>query len=126
MLGFHFNPMRIPSVTFLAVAAVFSGCLTHKDADHAEARSKPAQPVEPPFVLSQAVAPSIYGPPVMVTDFDSERPLGLSLIPARVAIRVAGSVKEPMELPSLPTSPLPRAVQRPEFLIDGRVQSLPE
>jgi hypothetical protein len=73
-----------------------------------------------------AVAPSIYGPAVRVTELDSERPLDLSLIPAKVAIRVALSVQEPLELPSLPTGQLPRVVHRPEFLIDGRVQSLPK
>lgn len=126
MLSFRCNPMRILPITFLAAAAVFSGCLNRKDADHAKARSTPPQPVEAPFALPQVVAPSIYGHPVVVTDHDSERPLDISIIPARVAIRVASSVHVPMESPSLPTSPLPRAVHRPEFLIDGHVQSLPE
>lgn len=126
MSGFHFNPMRISSITFLAVAAVLSGCLTHKDADHAKLRSKPSQRVEPPYVFPDAVAPSIYGPAIVVAELDSERPLGLSLIPAKVAIRVVPSVQEPLELPSLPTSRLPGVVHRPEFLIDGRVQLPPK
>lgn len=118
--------MRVPSITFLAVAAVFSGCLTDKDADHSEARSKPAQRAEVRYVLPDAVAPSIYGPAVLATEFDFERPLDYPVIVSMVAIRVAPSVRGSLELPSLPTDQLPRGVHRPEFLIDSRVQSLPE